>query len=75
MVMLMVPVVQVRGVIVVVLEPLVSMRVRMLARDGRLVRMFMMAVVMAVGMLVSDRLMAVPVSVALGEVEEHAARE
>ena len=74
-VLMVVLVVQVRGVVVVVVEPLMSMRVRVLTRDRRLVRVSMMAVVMAVGMLVSDRLMSMPVSVALGEVEEHAARE
>ena len=68
-------VVQIRAVIVRMGEPGVTVRVRVLAGDRRIVEVIVMAVVVAVRVVVLDRLVNVGVVVTLGDVEVHSGRE
>ncbi len=64
-----VAVVHVRAVLVVVLDRVVAVQVRVLSHDGPLVQVIVVAIVVAMRMLVLDRLVQVAMSVALGQVQ------
>ncbi len=61
-------VVQIGHVLVIVLQRVMMMGVGVLAEERRIVDVLVMSVVVAVGVLVIDRFVAVNVAVALGQV-------
>lgn len=65
----------VRAVRVIVLDPVMSMGVGVFADEGGIVDMVVVSVVVPVGVLVLERLVGMPVSVALGEVQVDAKPE
>ena len=64
-------VMQIRSVVVVVNQPGMLVDMRMLADERWLVRVVVMTVVVAVHVVVRDRLVDVRVAMALGEVQVH----
>lgn len=60
--------VQIGHVLVIVLQRVMMMGVGVLAEERRIVDVLVMSVVVAVGVLVIDRFVAVNVAVALGQV-------